>query len=178
MRRRRTDQQVSTALWLLVVFIAALMAAGATSLFIITRQDVTNLTSEAQDAGTDINTLRNQVLELGGDPKVPAVAPERGEDGTAGTDGRDGRDGSDGLTVIGPAGADGKDGVDGKDGRDGVSVVGPQGQVGPQGAQGPAGPAGADGRGPVVFSFVAGGVLYTCTDPSGDGAYECTQVAQ
>lgn len=176
MQRRRTDHQVSTALWLLVVFVAALMAAGATSVFIITRQD---LTTQAHDAGADINTLRDQVLELGGDPRVPAASvPEDGKDGTAGDDGqdgRDGRDGMDGLTVVGPPGADG---VDGKDGRDGVSVVGPQGPAGPAGPPGATGATGPAGSAPVVFSFVAGGVLYTCTDPNGDLAYECTQVAQ
>jgi hypothetical protein len=108
---------------------------------------------------------------------------DNADDGAPGVDGRNGRDGRDGDD--GTPGADGQPGAPGTDG-----TPGPQGEPGPQGppgadgapgapgadgADGAPGPPGADGQ-PVPFTFVAGGVTYTCTPVAGVSPTECVQV--
>lgn len=116
-----------------------------------------------------------------------AVTPAPGAPtATAGQDGEDGRDGVAGRP--GRDGAPGADGVDGAAGPAGATgPVGPKGDPGPQGppgqdgAIGPVGPAGAPGapgQPPTSFTFVAGDVTYTCTDPDTDGAYTCAQTME
>lgn len=194
--RRSTDPHrqrlVSILSWMAVVAVAVFV--GLTFATVLdTRSDLATYTLENQ-------ALRDQVIGLGAEPAtVPAADEDRAANGTDGVDGRDGRDGrdgddgADGISVVGPAGVDGAPGTPGPDGQDGATgpsgaqgatgepgPQGPPGQsvMGPQGEPGTPGVDGTNGSPPTGFTFVAGGVTYTCTDPDADLAYECAQVAE
>jgi hypothetical protein len=51
--------------------------------------------------------------------------------------------------------------------------VGPAGETGADGPQGPVGAEGPQGPAPASFTFTFGGINYVCTDPDGDGNYQC-----
>lgn len=184
---RRQTQRAGTLVWLISVVLAAMLIGALVATFMTLRRDVDRLSQEvdSQDVyavgrDADIETLRQQLQSIGVEPDV--AGPLLG--GAQGPPGEDGEDGRDGLTIIGPSGlngtdgTNGADGVDGRDGRDGQTIIGPQGADGPQGppgqtVAGPQGPPGAEGASPASFTFIAGGVTYSCTDPDGDRAYEC-----
>lgn len=143
----------------------------------------------------EIEALREQVTGLGGRPVDPPKAGERGEQGPAGERGEPGQSiigprGEPGQSIAGPQGPAGPAGASivgpqgpaGRDGRDGAdsTVPGPQGDPGEPGADstvpGPQGPPGETGGHPETFVFTDSlGREFTCTDPDGDGRYECAQ---
>lgn len=191
MRRRRADTRTSAVLWVLAVILVALAASWVTASYISLREEVVTLSAQSQasdrsrsDMEARVETLRGQVIELGGQP---AAGPVTDEEHVDGRDGRDGDDGAD-STVPGPPGPEGPPGADsttpgppGPPGPPGESIVGPPGPPGANGADsvvpGPPGPAGPPGPPPTSFSFTAGLVTYTCADPDGDSAYDCTQTS-
>jgi hypothetical protein len=195
--RERRRRGFGTVVWLVSLVVAAVLIGSVAAAFINLTDDVDDLTAqaaaeslEADARAVDIETLRQQLQSFGVEPAVDGPHTDRGERGDDGRDGRDGTDGTDGTDgrtgepgPPGPAGADGVNGSNGANGLDGLNgldgVPGPQGPPGQSvmGPQGPAGPAGEDGTSPSSFVFVAAGVTYTCTDPEGDGVYECTQEA-
>lgn len=129
-----------------------------------------NIVTLKQDAISDntrtsiaIETLRKQVVSLGGQPAVPPAATIiKGDTGPMGQ--------------IGPPGLPGTPGKPGPSGLPGPAVTGPQGT---QGEGGPAGPAGKDGKdgqdgkdgapgtpGPGCPSWQPNGDYYICTSPA------------
>lgn len=141
----------------------------------------TNATTSSA-ALSAVSELAAQVRQLGGQPVVePSELPKPVVSGPAGATGATG--------PTGPTGARGPRGFTGLDGATGMP--GAPGPVGPKGDPGPAGPAGADGKNgtdgaagatgatgpagyPDVFVINLAGTTFTCTDPDGDHAYECT----
>jgi hypothetical protein len=78
------------------------------------------------------------------------------------------------LDELGARGPEGEAGPRGDRGPVGDrGPAGPRGKRGRRGPKGVPGPVGPAGPGPASFTFVAGGVTFTCTDPEGDGAYTC-----
>lgn len=185
--RRTPRRRWGTVVWLAGVLAAGVLIGGTAAAVVNLSDEVRHLSDQTDTRAADIETLRDQLRGVGVTPVIDEQADEhgeRGDPGATGADGRDGRDGRDGLTVEGPQGPPGPEGASGTDGAAGPP--GPQGEPGQDGltgAQGPPGPAGSDGAPgapgspPVSFVFVAGGVTYTCTDPDGDLAYECSAVA-
>jgi hypothetical protein len=117
-------------------------------------------------------------VEASDDPaEVIVTGPqgERGPRGEPGEDGSDGEPGADGQPgATGEPGSDGEPGAVGEPGTDGVQ--GPSGEPGPAGATGPAGAdgtAGPPGPAPASFTFRWLTTTWTCSDPDGDGHYEC-----
>ena len=101
----------------------------------------------------------------GGDGQDGAAGPR----GPPGADGAAGSDGSDGAR--GEPGSDGGPGPAGADGATGPP--GPPGPPGRDGADGQDGAPGADGQSPESLRFPILGGMWTCTDPDGDGHYDC-----
>ncbi len=182
---------------LVLTFLAAVAVTLALFAYLYWQSDdrADDLQSENAASGvvssslaTDVEALRAQILALGERPVAPdpevtvrEVIRETGEQGVAGLQGVQGiqglagRDGRDSITPAcgfeaaqcqGAAGVDGRDGLDGAPGAD-STVPGPQGPQGSQGIQGSPGPE------PASFSFQWANKTFTCTDPNGDGAYEC-----
>lgn len=139
---------VTFALVFLVAFLFMTVSRAST------RIDVLNSADQARDRAITAladgdATLRAQVRQLGGTPKVAAPAVViAGAAGPAGPAG---------LGIPGPSGPAG--------------VTGPSGAVGPSGPVGPAGSPGADGRDGAPGSPPAG---WSWTDPSGV-SYDCVQ---
>lgn len=135
------------ALWALVVLVGGVLLGAVVGEVIDLGRSLDQANRERAVMAADVETLRDQVRELGGIPDV-GPAGERGAEGDRGARGPAGRDGRDGVDgepgPAGPAGAQGADGSDGQDGVDGApGATGPQGEPGPAGPQGEPGPAGA-----------------------------------
>lgn len=183
------------SLFVVLVVLAGLGVGWFTSQVIQVDQRSRDARDDAVLLADAVDMLRGQVAQLGGTPTVPPADevvggdPEPGPPGERGPQGLPGRDGRDGAPgPPGPPGAPGTDGPPGPAGEAGPA--GPQGlpgEPGPAGADGsdgvdgqdgavgPPGPKGDPGDPPASFSFVGpGNQRYTCTDPDGDGHYECT----
>jgi hypothetical protein len=202
-RRSPRQRRSSTFVWLACVVVTAMLIGALVATFVGFRNDVEQLSQQvdgqdvqADSRDADIAVLRAQLESVGIEPAVDGPPGGRGEQGDTGRDGRDGRDG---LSVIGPQGPAGPTGPEGATGKDaqpiigpagpqgpaGDTIVGPQGPTGPTGPTGPAGadgapgPAGPPGADAVVapFSFVAGGVTYTCAPAPDINPTPCTQNA-
>jgi hypothetical protein len=99
---------------------------------------------------------------------VPGPPGPQGVPGPAGTPGGPpGPTGKDGAP--GPAGPVGPQGMTGADG-----APGEPGPAGPAGAPGPPGGAGPPGQSVGSFTFTFGLTTYLCSDPDGNGAFDCT----
>lgn len=183
----------------IVFAVAVLCGIASFALLVVWIQ---GLSRDLRESFEDRDALARQVERLGGTPVAgdPGKAGERGETGAPGPTGEPGEsgdrgprgpggekgqpgdDGSPGPT--GPPGTPGAEGSPGSRGADGQpGAAGEAGPVGPQGEPGPAGPQGQQGaqgdRGPAgpppsSWTFVYGGLTYTCT-PNADGSthYTC-----
>ncbi|WP_220188599.1 collagen-like protein [Streptomyces phytophilus] len=179
--------------------VAVLVSIGLFMLLVVWVQ---NLAGDLRQSNEDRDALARQVERLGGTPVAgdPGRAGERGEPGAAGSDGAAGPEGERGEAgAEGEPGAAGKGGADGQDGQPGdpgtpgedgtpgaagangadgatgpTGAQGPQGEKGATGEQGPRGEQGPSGPAPASWTFVFGGVTYTCT-PSAEGSthYTC-----
>lgn len=117
-----------------------------------------------------------------GGPGPPGPTGPPGPPGSPGSPGVNGHPGGPGSP--GPGGASGAPGQPGAAGEPGAAgdagPPGPPGEPGPSGPAGPTGPSGdrgapgPTGPEPASFTFVFLGRTYTCTDPDGDGNYDCT----
>lgn len=180
--------------------VVVLLIVGGVFLWSVQR-DRDRVADELATAHTDIAelasalaTVSGQVEALGGEPAVEVEAgvdgPElvpgpQGETGQRGPQGPEGDPGPPGpVGPMGAMGADGLAGPDGAPGSDGevgapgetgpAGTAGAPGPPGPQGEPGPAGAQGDPGPPPESWSFTWLGTTWTCTDPDGDLAYECT----
>jgi len=121
--------------------------------------------------------LADQVESLGEEPVVTPEEISGGNDvvtvpgppGPQGRTGPTGDKGSDGAP--GPPGPPGEPGATGATGDTGAT--GQTGGEGEPGAEGPAGEPGPPGSGPTSFTFQFREVTFVCTDPEGDGTYDC-----
>lgn len=153
------------------------LLAGLLFNYVLTVADrVRENTQELKRSEVALAALDSQVRELGGEPVVSPqdladdgtvlIPGPRGAAGQDGADGRPGRDGIDGAPgATGDRGEPGQTGATGATGAAGEA--GQPGQDGQPGADGPPGPA------PASFTFTTGGLTFVCTDPDGDGNYNC-----
>jgi hypothetical protein len=152
----------------LTVIIGIVGGLGAYILLNVASQTADNADGLAV-ANAKVEALAQQVERLGAEPVVQPQA--------------DASDGTSVVTVTGLPGEDGAPGPPGPTGAAGpVGGVGPEGPTGDRGPAGPAGPEGPPGpngdtgpQGPPVgsFAFSFAGLNFLCTDPEGDGSYQC-----
>lgn len=122
-----------------------------------------------RDFQAEIQEQIAEIISTGGEPGPMGLMGPRGSvgpQGTPGSVGERGPEGPPGATIVGPQGPRGLTGEQG--------ASGPQGEKGDAGERGDTGPQGE--RGPAVesFTFTHDGVTYTCSDPDGNLAYDCT----
>jgi len=125
--------------------------------------------------------LAEQVESLGGEPVVTPeeiggnVVPVPGPAGPEGPQGKTGPPGDPGpVGPMGPPGEIGATGATGDTGATGATgSEGDPGEPGAPGTEGPAGAPGPPGSGPTSFTFQFREVTFVCTDPEGDGTYDC-----
>jgi Collagen triple helix repeat (20 copies) len=156
-------------------WVAVIGGAVATSLVGMMALRVGSRAAENEDRIAALEAtgiaLADQVESLG---EEPVVTPEEitGNDnvvtvpGPPGPEGPAGDKGSDGSP--GPAGPPGEPGAAGSSGDTGAT-----GSEGEPGAEGPPGAPGPAGSGPASFTFKFREVTFMCTDPEGDGSYDC-----
>lgn len=175
--------------WRDAAVIVCLLAAMTLAAYGIAQ--VARVSSDLDQARTDVSVLSGQVRQLGG---VPSVTPQPGPQGTPGSPGPTGPSGPPGPTgprgepgrsgdngTSGSAGTSGQPGTDGTPGSPGPKGdAGPQGEPGPEGATGPQGEKGPQGETgeqgpPSRWTFTFLGVAYQCQpDSSGSTEYHCT----
>lgn len=198
-RPTRTTVAVGSVYLLVVVLLALVLSTllRLTAEVAGTRDEVQVRAEQRDSLAEDVRTLRQQLLELGQSPAVDEVAVTerlvdmpgpRGEDGRPGAPGAAGAPGSPGLAgppgPPGPEGGTGKGGPPGEPGPAGArgepgpagppGATGPAGPAGEPGPRGPEGPEGGPGPAPAGFTFTdQAGRTHTCTDPDGDGHYQC-----
>lgn len=166
----------STILLIVAVAIVGVLGGLAINYVVTVADRVRENTHELRRAEVALAALDSQVRDLGGEPVVspqdladdgavliPGPTGQRGATGATGANGATGDPGPQGPPGTGTPGTNGINGLDG--------APGPQGPPGDPGAQGPAGPAGPP---PESFTFTTAGITFICTDPDGDGNYQCS----
>ena len=165
-----------TVLLTVAIALGGLLGGLAFNYFLTFVDQVHQNTAELKRSEVALAALDAQVRELGGEPVVspqdvsdngPVLIPgPRGETGPRGDQGPSGSAGA-----AGPGGLSGVDGLAGARGEPGQP--GPAGEQGPQGPEGPQGVEGPPGPAPQSFTFTALGLTFVCTDPDGDGNFNC-----
>jgi len=162
-------------IWFWVAVVAGAVATSFVAMVAFgVRQSASRNEERIADAEVAVAALAEQVKSLGAEPVVtpedlgdvialPGPAGPTGPAGKSGDPGPAGPPGEPGTPgAPGEPGAAGQAGTDGSDGEPGTP--------GEPGAEGPPGPAGS---GPASFTFQFREVTFVCTDPDGDGTYDC-----
>jgi hypothetical protein len=159
----------SRALYIIVIVIAGIIAGLTVSFFLSMASKTASTADGLAVANAKVEALAQQVEHLGAEPVVQPQADTGSQAVVTGPAGEDGAPGPPGLTGMqGPQGEQGATGSTGSRGE-----TGPAGPAGPGGEMGPAGPAGPPGPRVGSFTFSFAGLNYLCTDPDGDGNYQC-----
>lgn len=175
---RSTGRLGRPSIWFWILVVIGGVSTGVLAAVILAISADTERTRNHVRANeVALAALAEQVKTLGGDPVVQPnqlnpgsnVVVVPGPVGPRGIDGKDGAAGEPGAA--GPPGVTGTSGPPGTVGSPGD--VGPQGPSGPQGMPGPQGPEGPTGPSPGSFTFTFEGINFVCTDPDGDGNYQC-----
>jgi hypothetical protein len=161
----------------LVFLVAALVLLPALVIgaILLDRQSGTEQTAsqskttaeQAKQKATKVEQQTIRITRVLQGKSVPGLNGEAGQRGQPGPQG-----------PIGPFGVPGQSGTAGAQGSPGENGVngdpGPQGTQGDPGAQGDPGLTGPTGPEPTSFTFSIGPMTWTCSDPDGDGNYECS----
>lgn len=175
LRERIGDNRTRAPLAAIVALI--LFALVGWIIVSIYSEDKAQLETETDALEAAVIALSQQVESLGAEPIVgPPGAPGEsivGPPGLMGPQGPQGPPGPPGSSGDrGPRGEQGPQGEAGPSGEAGPP--GPQGEPGPPGPQGPPGEKGEKGERPESMTFTDQfGRTYRCTDPDGDGHYQC-----
>ena len=136
--------------------------------------NVRDNTERLRRSDVALTALAAQVEAQGGKPVVdPQELGATGAvvvPGPVGARGPTGPQGEPGVSVEGPPGTQGAPGAEGEPGPPGIGERGPQGETGPPGQDGAQGPPGPP---PESFTFTVLSQNFICTDPDGDGNYQC-----